>query len=155
MKSLLSTLIFFVSSFNIYGQVQEEKWRTELSFNMSTYSALSASIEKEFRYNDWYFGPRVELVNPFGTIKYTTQKGDKYMTSQIRVQLLRVEWEKDKIMRFGIAPFWMLGPIPREGFYQINTSIWAGIRISETKRIEAGFNTAREIPFQVSFRQQL
>ena len=155
MKTLFLTFTLLISSFTLYSQIEEELCRAELNFNVSTYNSLSASIEKEFRYNDWYFGPRVEVMNPFGLVRYNTEKGEMTMRAQLRIQPLRLEWEKNQRIRFGISPFWMLGPIPRQGFYQVNTSIWTSIRLTESKRIEAGLNTAKEIPFQVSFRQEL
>lgn len=159
MKNLILIFTFFFPTLLIGQPIEQEKWRAELSFNLSNYNSFSASIEKEFRYNNWYFGPRVELLNPFGVVKYNTSdtinNGYKEMRSQFRIQLLRLEWQKNKKLRFGISPFWMLGPIPREGFYQINTSVWASIYFKETKRVEVSLNSAKEIPFQISLRQSL
>jgi len=66
MRSILLCLLLCASLFS-QGQSKDtsEKYAVELAANISYYNSLSISVEREFTYGKWKFGPRVELVNLF------------------------------------------------------------------------------------------
>ena len=157
MKHLLFLILILSLSFVVSAQdsipTQSERVNVELSTNLSLYSSLSISIEKEFTHGRWRFGPRVELVNIFGNEPYTTEKVDFKMIAQIRVRLLQLEYQVTDKMRIGVTPFWMLGPLPKQGFYKVPSSVYTHIQLKEDFSLETSLtNTKREL-IQFSLRK--
>ncbi len=153
---LLCSLLFSSLFFTASGQdtiKQSENIFVEMSANISYYNSLSISVEKEFTYGKWKFGPRVELINVFGDESYIAEKVDFKMIAQIRVRLLQLEYQVADRIRIGVAPFWMLGPLPKQGVYKVPSSVYAHIQIKEGFSLETSLsNTNREL-FQVSLRK--
>jgi len=132
-----------------------ESWQAELAVNVSGYNSLSISIEKSFTYGRWVFGPRVELLNIFGSETYKGKDSAYQMTAQLRVRLAQIEYRLNPNVRIGIAPLWMLGPLPKNGLYKTPTSLYAHIRIKEGLSLETSFtNSDREL-VQLSFRKTI
>ena len=161
MKSSILCLLLAFSYFS-YGQDSEERWITEAAINVSTVNSLSISIEKEFQYERWTFGPRIELVNLFRPLSYRVDSfaGSLDTTlqqyAQIRIRLAQVEYQLTDRIRLGCAPFWMLGPIPRRGWYQTPTSVYAHFDLDEPKTLslEASLNTYQQGLAQLSLRKR-
>lgn len=141
--------------------IEKESYNVELAINVSQYNSLSVSIEKEFQYNNFFFGPRIEILNPFQTQAYTVQANNKdttYTTDwQVRIRLAQIEYQINPSTRIGIAPFWMLGPVPRRGYYQTPTSIYATFWLDQPKTLqfECLFQTTSQAPVQLSVRKTL
>jgi len=141
--------------------VQKESFNVELAINVSEYNSLSVSIEKEFQYNKFYFGPRIEILNPFRQPTYTVQANNKdttYTTDwQWRIRLTQVEYQVNPKIRIGIAPIWMLGPVPRRGYYQTPTSLYATFWLDphKTLQLECLLQTTSQAPVQLSVRKRL
>ncbi len=148
---LYSSLFFTVSAQDTIKQ--SENIFVEMSSNISYYNSLSISVEKEFTYGKWKFGPRVELINIFGNESYTAEDSNFRMIAQMRVRLLQLEYQVTDRIRIGVSPFWLLGPLPKEGFYKVPSSVYAHIRIKEGLSLETSLsNTNREL-FQLSLRK--
>lgn len=145
----------------ITNTIERERYNVELAINVSQYNSLSISIEKEFQYNNFYFGPRIEILNPFRQLTYTVKENNKdttYTTDwQWRIRLAQVEYQVTNRIRIGIAPFWMLGPVPRHGYYQTPTSIYTTVWLdpNKTLQLEALFQTTSQAPLQLSVRKLL
>jgi len=141
--------------------VQKESFNVELAINVSQYNSLSVSIEKEFQYNKFHFGPRIEILNPFRQLTYTVQANNKdttYTTDwQWRIRLAQIEYQATDRIRIGIAPFWMLGPVPRRGYYQTPTSLYATFWLDRqaTLQLECLLQTTSQAPVQLSVRKRL
>lgn len=141
--------------------IERERYNVELAINVSEYNSLSVSIEKEFQYNNFYFGPRIEILNPFRQTTYTVKEKGKdttYTTDwQWRIRLAQIEWQATDRIRIGIAPFWMLGPQPRRGYYQTPSSIYATFWLdpSKTLQLECLLQTTSQAPVQFSVRKTL
>ena len=155
MKKVLILLIILHSSILSGAQVQQERLVGEVNATFSSYTSFSVTVGKEFRYNKWFFGPRIDLVNPIGLLTYRTKDGEMTMSSQVRVYLSRIEWQGWDNVRIGASPFWMLGPIPRNGYYLTPSSVWVNYKLSEKRRIEATVTNNTDILIQLSFRQEL
>jgi len=126
----------------------------EMSVNISTYNSLSISVEKEFTYGRWKFGPRVELVNLFNAVNYVAEDDSTYsMSAQLRIRLAQIEYQINPHLRVGVAPFWMLGPIPPKGFYKTPTTFYANLQLKEGFSFEPSITTSPEEFFQFSFRK--
>lgn len=158
MKKLLQLcflLLFSLSS--IAGvkdtTVQKERFLTEMAVNLSIYNSLSISIEKEFTYGKFTFGPRVELVNLFNTESYKGEDSTFTMNVQFRVRLAQIEYQLNDNVRIGISPFWLLGPLPRNGFYKTPTSIYSHIQIKEGLSLETSFTNSDQEMVQISLRK--
>ena len=155
---LLCSLLFSSLFFTASGQdtiKQSENIFVEMSANMALYNSLSISVEKEFTYGKFTFGPRVELINIFGDESYIAEKVDFEMIAQIRVRLLQLEYQVTDRIRIGVTPFWMLGPLPKRGVYKVPSSVYTHIQIKEGLSLETSLtNTNREL-FQLSLRKVL
>jgi hypothetical protein len=177
MKWLLYSLFYFCSIFsaaaqqadttnitdtiNVNHSIEKERYNVELAINVSQYNSLSVSIEKEFQYNKFFFGPRIEILNPFRQLTYTVQANNKdttYTTDwQWRIRLAQIEYQATDRIRVGIAPFWMLGPQPRRGYYQTPSSLYATFWLDKPKtlQLECLFQSASQAPVQLSVRKTL
>lgn len=160
MKKLLPLcflLLFSLSS--IAGvkdtTVQKERFVTEMAVNLSIYNSLSISVEKEFTYGKFTFGPRVELVNLFNPELYEGEDSTFAMNTQLRIRLAQVEYSLNDKIKIGVAPFWMLGPLPRNGFYKTPTSIYTHIQLKEGLSLETSFTTSQNEMVQISIRKEL
>ena len=158
-KTVLTLIILMISSFT-YGKTSDtsqsniyEKINFEFACNWATNHSLSISVEKEFTYNKWKFGPRVEFVNLLNSQQYTAEKKDYEMVAQLRVRLLQLEYQVSDRIRIGIAPIWMKGPLPSSGFYKTPSSAYFHIQLKEDFSIETSFtNVDREL-IELSFRK--
>ena len=148
MKGLFICLLCLSSVFT-FGQTKSEKGFVEVGINLTQKSSLSVSIEKEFTHNRWKFGPRIELVNLFDTIQYRGGVDTFVQTAQLRIRLAQIEYQLTDYLRIGIAPVWMLGPIPRRGFYKTPSSIYFHFDLDEPKTI------SMEITLTTNTRHQL
>jgi len=161
MKGLLICLLCLLSV-SSFGQDTTERWSVEAGINISSQNSLSISIEKEFQYNRWKFGPRIELVNLFQPINYRVDNFDGsqdtvlQQRAQIRIRLAQIEYQLTDRIRLGCAPLWMLGPIPRRGWYQTPTSVYAHFDLDEPKTLslEASLNTYQQGLAQLSLRKR-
>ena len=152
MKWLLYSLFYFCSIFSAAAQqadttvitntvpIEKERYNVELAINVSEYNSLSVSIEKEFQYNNFFFGPRIEILNPFQTQAYTVDYYGKDSTMQanwqVRIRLAQIEYQINPSTRIGIAPLWMSGPVPSHGYYQTPTSIYATFWLDQPKTLQ-------------------
>ena len=173
MKWLLYSLFYFSAIYSAAAQqadttnitdtipIERERYNIELATNISTYNSLSVSIEKEFQYNRFFFGPRIEILNPFQAQTYTVQVNNQdttYTTDwQWRIRLAQIEYQATDRIRVGIAPFWMLGPVPRRGYYQTPSSLYATVWLDKHKtlQLECLFQTTSQAPVQLSVRKRL
>lgn len=126
-----------------------------MAANVSDYNSLSISIEKTFTDGKWLFGPRVELVNLFNTLSYKGEDSTYQMNAQMRVRLGQIEYQVNNHVRLGIAPFWLLGPLPRNGFYKTPTSVYAHFQLKEGLSLETSFTTSQREFAQLSLRKKL
>jgi len=156
MRSLLLCLLslLYLSS-SAQSIDTSESWDIEFAANVSTYNSLSVSIEKSFNYGKWVFGPRVELLNIFGSETYQGDDSTYAMTSQVRIRLAQIEYKINPSVRIGIAPFWMLGPLPRNGFYKTPTSVYAHIQLKEGLSLETSVTSSPREVLQISVRKSL
>jgi len=141
--------------------IEKERYNVELAINVSQYNSLSISIEKEFQYNNFFFGPRIEILNPFRQLTYTVKEKGKDTTYtadwQWRIRIAQIEYQATDRIRVGIAPFWMLGPVPRKGYYQTPSSIYATFWLDRPKtlQLECLFQSTGQAPVQLSVRKRL
>jgi hypothetical protein len=157
MRNLIFCFLLFLSTISV-GQSKDtsESWQVEMSANISYYNSLSISVEKSFNYGKWIFGPRLELVNLFGDQSYIGEDDSTYsMQNQIRVRLAQIEYQINPRLRIGIAPFWMLGPLPKRGFYKTPSSIYAHLQIKEGLSLETSFTNSNKEMVQLSFRKAI
>ena len=158
MKSLLTFLLCLFFSF-VSGQSKlkdaSESWAVEMSANVSYYNSLSISVEKTFTEGRWLFGPRVELINLFTPVNYVGGDSTYQMLAQLRIRLVQIEYRVNSHLRVGIAPFWMLGPLPKKGFYKTPSSIYAHIQLKEGLSLETTYTMAYRDAFQISIRKKL
>ena len=161
MKFIIFSSYLLLSSFlSIAGPQdtikQSEKISIEMSVNVSSYNSLSISIEKEYTYGKWKFGPRVELVNMFSYQSYVGEDDSTYlMSSQIRLRLAQIEYQINPRLRVGVAPFWMLGPIPSQGFYKTPTTFYAPLQLKEGLSLETSLTSSERELVQLSIRKVL
>jgi len=155
MKKYVILLFSLILSQFVLAQDTSERWNVELAANIAQYNSLSISIEKEFTYGKFKFGPRVELVNLFEAQSYTAEDTTFQMTSQIRLRLAQIEYTLNDKVRVGVAPFWLLGPVPRKGFYRTPTSLYAHIQLKEGLSLETSFTTSVNEMVQISLRKRL
>ena len=156
MRSLLLCLLLCSSLFS-QGQSKDtsEKYAVELAANISYYNSLSISVEREFTYGKWKFGPRVELVNLFAKQSYQGEDSTYFMNTQLRIRLAQIEYQVNPMIRLGVAPFWMLGPLPKNGFYKTPSSIYAHIQLKEGFSLETSITTSSRDLIQLSFRKAI
>ncbi len=153
MKWLLYSLFYFCSIFSAAAQQD--------TINPTDTTNRTIPIEKEFQYNKFFFGPRIEILNPFKQLTYTVKEKGKdttYTTDwQVRIRLAQIEYQATDRIRIGIAPFWMLGPVPRRGYYQTPTSLYATFWLDQPKtlQLECLFQTTSQAPVQLSVRKTL
>jgi len=157
MKKILSVLLIFLSGFLMAQTEDNGKWKFEGAVNISEYSSLSISLEREYTYKKITFGPRVELVNPFSVLTYQID-GDTNIYqqfAQIRLRLLQVEWEASDRIKIGIAPFWMLGPLPRRGYYKTPSSAYVHFDLDKAKTLSSEISISTNFPeiVLISFRK--
>lgn len=157
MKLLLIIFLLLSTVSQSFSQTLEtEKWQFEAAINISGYNSLSISLEKEFTYNQFKFGPRVELLNPFGDLIYMVNDTSGFsQKAQIRLRLLQVEWSATDKIRIGAAPFWLLGPLPRRGYYKVPSSVYVHFDLDEKKTLssEIAFTTSWNELAQISIRK--
>ena len=159
MKYLAILCLLLFSSLFAFSQESDtiqtsERVFVEMSVNISTYNSLSISVEKEFTYGRWKFGPRVELVNLFNDVNYVAEEDSNYsMSAQLRIRLTQIEYQINPRLRVGVAPFWMLGPIPSQGFYKTPTTFYAHLQLKEGFSFEPSITTSSKEFFQFSFRK--
>ena len=156
MKTLLTCLL---SLFFLFANGQSKdtsgKYAIEMAANISHYNSLSISVEKTFTEGRWLFGPRVELINLFDTTSYRGEDSTYYMKAQLRIRLAQIEYKVNDHLRLGIAPFWLLGPLPRNGFYKTPTSIYAHVQLKEGLSLETSFTNSTNELIQLSLRKVL
>lgn len=157
--SLLFSSLFFTA--NAQDTIkQTERYMVEMGVNISYYNSLSISVEKEFTYGRFTFGPRVELLNPFNSQTYPGQTPEGkdttfIMNAQVRLRLAQIEYSVNDKIRLGVAPFWLLGPLPRNGFYKTPSSIYAHFQLKEGLSLETLFTTSDQEMVQISLRKVL
>jgi hypothetical protein len=132
---------------------QSESVFVEMAVNISYYNSLSISIEKEFTYGKFKFGPRAELVNLFTTESYEGGDSTYQMNTQFRLRLAQVEYQLNDKIRVGIAPLWLLGPLPKNGYYKVPTTIYAHIQLKEGFSFEPSITSSSRELIQFSFRK--
>ena len=132
---------------------QSESVFVEMAVNISYYNSLSISIEKEFTYGKFKFGPRAELVNLFTTESYEGGDSTYQMNTQFRFRLAQVEYQLNDKIRVGIAPLWLLGPLPKNGYYKVPTTIYAHIQLKEGFSFEPSITSSSRELIQFSFRK--
>ena len=127
----------------------------EMAVNVSYYNSLSISIEKEFTYGKFKFGPRAELVNLFTTEDYKGGDSTYQMNTQFRLRLVQVEYQLNDKIRVGIAPLWLLGPLPKNGYYKTPTTIYTHIQLKEGFSFEPSITSSSRELIQLSFRKMI
>ena len=132
---------------------QSESVFVEMAVNISYYNSLSIGIEKEFTYGKFKFGPRAELVNLFTTESYEGGDSTYQMNTQFRLRLAQVEYQLNDKIRVGIAPLWLLGPLPKNGYYKVPTTIYAHIQLKEGFSFEPSITSSSRELIQFSFRK--
>ena len=150
---LFSSLLFTVSAQDTIKQ--SEKIFAEMSANISYYNSLSISMEKEFTYGKFTFGPRVELLNLFNTQTYEGGDTTFTMNTQVRLRLAQIEYRLNEYVKLGVAPLWLLGPLPRNGYYKTPSSIYAHVQLKEGLSLETSFTTSDQEMVQISLRKVL
>jgi len=150
---LFSSLFFTVSAQDTIKQ--SEKIFAEMSANISYYNSLSISMEKEFTYGKFTFGPRVELLNLFNTQTYEGGDTTFTMNTQVRLRLVQIEYRLNEYVKLGVAPLWLLGPLPRNGYYKTPSSIYAHVQLKEGLSLETSFTISDQETVQISLRKVL
>jgi hypothetical protein len=150
---LFSSLFFTVSAQDTIKQ--SEKIFAEMSANISYYNSLSISMEKEFTYGKFTFGPRVELLNLFNTQTYEGGDTTFTMNTQVRLRLVQIEYRLNEYVKLGVAPLWLLGPLPRNGYYKTPSSIYAHVQLKEGLSLETSFTISDQEMVQISLRKVL
>lgn len=156
---ILSCFVLFFSLFTSAKEKdtipQSSSIFVEMSANVSFYNSLSISVEKEFTYGKWKFGPRAEFVNLFTSEDYKGGDSTYQMNTQFRLRLAQVEYQLNDRIRVGIAPFWLLGPLPKNGYYKTPTTVYAHIQLKEGFSFEPSFTTSSRELIQLSFRKKI
>jgi len=150
---LFSSLFFTVSAQDTIKQ--SEKIFAEMSANISYYNSLSISMEKEFTYGKFTFGPRVELLNLFNTQTYEGGDTTFTMNTQVRLRLVQIEYRLNEYVKLGVAPLWLLGPLPINGYYKTPSSIYAHVQLKEGLSLETSFTISDQETVQISLRKVL
>ena len=154
---ILSCFMLFSSLFTSAEEKdtipKSESVFVEMAVNVSYYNSLSISIEKEFTYGKFKFGPRAELVNVFTTESYKGGDSTYQMNTQFRLRLVQVEYQLNDKIRVGIAPLWLLGPLPKNGYYKTPTTIYAHIQLKEGFSFEPSITSSNRELIQLSFRK--
>lgn len=157
MKALIFLLFLLTSMYAKAQTIESEKWQFESAINISGYNSLSISLEREYTYNRFKFGPRIELISPFAELTYQVPEDSNIyrQTAQVRLRLMQIEWCVQDRVRLGIAPFWMLGPLPRYGYYKTPSSIYAHFDLDEAKTLncEVSISTTWDELAQISIRK--
>ena|SRR6056300_1006481 len=150
---LFSSLFFTVSAQDTIKQ--SEKIFAEMSANISYYNSLSISMEKEFTYGKFTFGPRVELLNLFNTQTYEGGDTTFTMNTQVRLRLVQIEYRLNEYVKLGVAPLWLLGPLPINGYYKTPSSVYAHVQLKEGLSLETSFTISDQEMVQISLRKVL
>ena len=150
---LFSSLFFTVSAQDTIKQ--SEKIFAEMSANISYYNSLSISMEKEFTYGKFTFGPRVELLNLFNTQTYEGGDTTFTMNTQVRLRLVQIEYRLNEYVKLGVAPLWLLGPLPINGYYKTPSSVYAHVQLKEGLSLETSFTISDQETVQISLRKVL
>jgi len=154
---VLSCLVLFSSLFTSAKEtdtiLQSERVFVEMAVNVSYYNSLSISVEKEFTYGKFKFGPRAELVNLFTSESYKGGDSTYQMNTQFRLRLAQIEYQLNDRIRVGIAPFWLLGPLPKNGYYKTPTTVYAHIQLKEGFSFEPSITSSNRELIQLSFRK--
>ena len=133
----------------------QDFWAAEFSANVSYYNSLSFSLEKNFRVGKFTFGPRAEYVRPLKSLSYNVGDTSYIMESQFRLRLVQVEFQLNNRVAVGVSPFWLLGPMPRNGYYKTPSTIYAEIKLRDGLFLETSFTTSDKELIQMSFRKRL
>jgi len=160
MKYLLLLCLLLFSSLFVTVSAQDtikqsEKIFAEMSANISYYNSLSISMEKEFTYGKFTFGPRVELLNLFNTQTYEGGDTTFTMNTQVRLRLVQIEYRLNEYVKLGVAPLWLLGPLPRNGYYKTPSSVYAHVQLKEGLSLETSFTISDQETVQISLRKVL
>lgn len=159
MKKACTLLIFL---FSLHTQAQKPK--TEELVNMESaiqataeYYAYSFSIEKEFQYNNFFFGSRVELMNPFNAQPYIGGGDSLSYNLLLNIRLLQLEYKIDENVRVGVAPVWAKRPLPSIGYYKTPSSVYAHFWLDKEKTLHliTQLNLYKENRFQIELRKKL
>lgn len=159
-QGIVLTFALLLTSISTYGEVSDtsipktpEEISVEFATNIGTNHSLSISVEKTFTYNKWKFGPRVEFANLLNTQQYVAEEMEYKMIAQLRVRLLQLEYQVADRVRIGIAPLWVKGPLPRQGFYKVPSSVYTHIQLKEGFCLETTFTNAEEELIELSLRK--
>ena len=160
MKYLLLLCLLLFSSLFVTVSAQDtikqsEKIFAEMSANISYYNSLSISMEKEFTYGKFTFGPRVELLNLFNTQTYEGGDTTFTMNTQVRLRLVQIEYRLNEYVKLGVAPLWLLGPLPINGYYKTPSSVYAHVQLKEGLSLETSFTISDQETVQISLRKVL
>jgi len=153
MKKLLFLMLFVFATSSICKS--QNFWAAEFSANVSYYNSLSFSLEKNFTVGRFTFGPRAEYVRPLKSLSYDVGDTSYIMESQFRLRLVQVEFALNDRIAVGASPFWLLGPIPRNGYYKTPSTIYAEIKLKDGLFLETSFTTSDKELVQMSFRKRL
>lgn len=160
MKLILLSLTLMLS-LNIKAQTfnneppNNERFNGELALSFGTINSLSISVEKEFTSGKLKFGPRIEFVNLLLPQSYSGGDSTYSMNAQLRIRLIQVEYQVNPNLRVGIAPFWLLGPLPQKGYYKTPTTFYTHLQIKEGFSLETSITTSKNELFQISFRKEI
>lgn len=89
---------------------QSERWI--IQGNIQTNGYIGASVQKDFQESNFTFGPRVELVSDINQVG-----------GLLNIYLVSVWYKVNPNIEVGISPFWMRGPLPRQGLYSTPSSL--------------------------------
>jgi len=153
MKKLLFLMLFVFATSSICKS--QDFWAAEFSANVSYYNSLSFSLEKNFTVGRFTFGPRAEYVRPLKSLSYDVGDTSYIMESQFRLRLVQVEFQLNDRVSIGVSPFWLLGPIPRNGYYKTPSTFYAEIKLKNGVFLETSFTTSDNEFIQMSLRKRL
>ena len=92
----------------------------------------------------------------FSNQSYVGEDDSTYlMSSQIRIRLAQIEYQINPLLRVGVAPFWMFGPIPSQGFYKTPTTFYAHLQLKEGLSLETSLTSSERELVQLSIRKVL
>lgn len=133
----------------------QSSWGAEFAANISYYNSLSLSLEKNFEVGRFTFGPRAEYLRPLKSLSYNVGDTSYIMESQFRLRLVQVEFKLNNTIAIGASPFWLLGPIPRKGYYKTPSTIYAEVKLKDGLFLETSFTTSDKELVQLSLRKRL
>ena len=125
---------------------------------MNTYIDLNQSINETIKkvldpkyFNQTTGKDNVELLNLFNTQTYEGGDTTFTMNTQVRLRLAQIEYRLNEYVKLGVAPFWFLGPLPRNGYYKTPSSIYAHVQLKEGLSLETSFTKIKSNDFSSSF----